>query len=167
MTFLAARIAIILFVWQVSTVKYNRGGTPQGEREPLRCEDHLGRRACLRKIMRAGFAERCRNSRLLYRYHCCRSCARHIGIYVTPDGFFRDVGNFTYYDPTCPNLIDRAAKEGREDVFCMIIYATFRENACAGPMAQYSCAKTCRLSCGRQELKKKVPSRDNNPLAIM
>uniref|UniRef100_A0A5S6PZK4 Uncharacterized protein n=1 Tax=Trichuris muris TaxID=70415 RepID=A0A5S6PZK4_TRIMR len=121
-------LGITTFIWQASVLRCNiimrKGVTvedvPSGKREPLRCEDHLGRHACSRRAMRPEFADKCRNSRLLHRYHCCRSCAKYIGIQVTPGGFFRDVGNFTYYDPTCPNIIDRAVYEGREDVFSFL-----------------------------------------------
>ncbi|KRX98494.1 Smad nuclear interacting protein 1, partial [Trichinella pseudospiralis] len=101
--------------------------------------------------VKPNFVEHCKRSRLFGRFYCCKSCATELGIVVKEDGSFEDLKNFTYYDPTCPDIKDRAVAEGRENVFCDLHMVVPVVLHCHMPDMQYSCAKTCNISCGVQQ----------------
>ncbi|KAL1233481.1 4-dienoyl-CoA reductase SPS19,Peroxisomal 2 [Trichinella pseudospiralis] len=119
--------------------------------QPLPCANHAGNFICHFEHRKPNFVEHCKRSRLFGRFYCCKSCATELGIVVKEDGSFEDLKNFTYYDPTCPDIKDRAVAEGRENVFCDLHMVVPVVLHCHMPDMQYSCAKTCNISCGVQQ----------------
>ncbi|KRY76962.1 Smad nuclear interacting protein 1, partial [Trichinella pseudospiralis] len=124
---------------------------PDVKVKPLPCANHAGNFICHFEHRKPNFVEHCKRSRLFGRFYCCKSCATELGIVVKEDGSFEDLKNFTYYDPTCPDIKDRAVAEGRENVFCDLHMVVPVVLHCHMPDMQYSCAKTCNISCGVQQ----------------
>ncbi|KRX59257.1 Smad nuclear-interacting protein 1, partial [Trichinella sp. T9] len=124
--------------------------------QPLPCANHAGNFICHFQHRKPNFVEHCKRSRLFGRFYCCKSCAAELGIVVKEDGSFEDLKNFTYYDPTCPDIKDRAVAEGRENVFCDLHMVVPVVLHCSMPDMQYSCAKTCNITCGVQKGEKKI-----------
>ncbi|KRZ72676.1 Smad nuclear interacting protein 1, partial [Trichinella papuae] len=124
--------------------------------QPLPCANHAGNFICHFQHRKPNFVEHCKRSRLFGRFYCCKSCAAELGIVVKEDGSFEDLKNFTYYDPTCPDIKDRAVAEGRENVFCDLHMVVPVVLHCSMPDMQYSCAKTCNITCGVQQGKEKI-----------
>ncbi|KRY59701.1 Smad nuclear-interacting protein 1, partial [Trichinella britovi] len=129
---------------------------PDVKVKPLPCANHAGNFICHFQHRKPNFVEHCKRSRLFGRFYCCKSCAAELGIVVKEDGSFEDLKNFTYYDPTCPDIKDRAVAEGRENVFCDLHMVVPVVLHCSMPDMQYSCAKTCNITCGVQQGEKKI-----------
>ncbi|KAL1283625.1 Shikimate O-hydroxycinnamoyltransferase [Trichinella pseudospiralis] len=87
-----------------------QGGEESGKKvEPLPCKDRGSKATCSRYMKKGNFTELCKENRRIGRYLCCETCAEKLGVEVNEDGKFKDFGTFTYYEPTCPALEDRAA----------------------------------------------------------
>ncbi|KRX36117.1 hypothetical protein T05_8263 [Trichinella murrelli] len=109
-----------------------QGGEESGKKvEPLPCKDRGSKASCNRYMKKDNFEELCKENRRIGRYLCCKTCAEKLGVEVNEDGKFKvhfalikDFGTFTYYEPTCPALEDRASVKMSTPVGCFGVSLT-------------------------------------------